>query len=61
MDCLVERVLVPNHPDAPPTGQGLVEWLLYVRSHYLRMPLYLLIPHLMHKAFRGRFPEEESV
>jgi hypothetical protein len=61
MDSLVQRALVPNHPDALPTGQGLVDWLLYVRSHYLRMPLYLLIPHLMYKAFRGRFPGEELV
>lgn len=27
---------------------------LYLRGHYLRMPLYLLIPHLLHKALRWR-------
>lgn len=27
------------------------EFLLYVRSHWLRMPLHLLLPHLLHKAF----------
>lgn len=27
-------------------------WLLYVRGHYLRMPLRLLIPHLVRKSFR---------
>ncbi|MBO6503770.1 MAG: nucleotidyltransferase family protein [Kordiimonadaceae bacterium] len=27
---------------------------LYIRSHYLRMPLYMLIPHLMRKAIQWR-------
>ena len=27
---------------------------LYIRSHYLRMPLYLLLPHLLRKAIRWR-------
>ena len=31
---------------------------LYVRSHYLRMPLHLLIPHLTRKAWMQRFGEE---
>ncbi|HEY9549461.1 MAG TPA: hypothetical protein VIR45_08165, partial [Kiloniellaceae bacterium] len=25
-------------------------WLLYVRAHYLRMPLPLLLPHLLRKS-----------
>ncbi|MEO9150201.1 MAG: nucleotidyltransferase family protein [Burkholderiaceae bacterium] len=28
--------------------------LLYVRSHWMRMPLYLLLPHLAHKAWARR-------
>jgi len=27
-------------------------WLLYIRGHWLKMPLYLLLPHLFHKAFK---------
>lgn len=27
--------------------------LLYIRSHFLRMPLHLLLPHLLTKAWRG--------
>jgi hypothetical protein len=27
----------------------LSRWLLYVRGHYMRMPLHLLVPHLMRK------------
>lgn len=32
----------------------LAKAFLYIRSHYLRMPLYLLIPHLLRKAFAWR-------
>lgn len=32
----------------------LAKAFLYIRSHYLRMPLYLLVPHLTRKAFAWR-------
>ncbi len=35
----------------PRANRGLV-WLMYVRSHWLRMPPHLLVPHLMRKAWR---------
>jgi len=54
MDQLVSRALTPEHPDHPTTATALARWLLYVRSHYLRMPLTLLIPHLLRKGFRKR-------
>lgn len=54
MDQLVGRALTPEHPDHPTTVTALARWLLYVRSHYLRMPLKLLIPHLLRKGFRKR-------
>ena len=56
MDILVCRALRPDHPDNPTVGMALARWLLYVRSHYLRMPLKLLIPHLLRKSFKGRIP-----
>jgi hypothetical protein len=31
---------------------GFARWLLYIRGHYLRMPLHLLLPHLMRKGWR---------
>jgi len=36
--------------------------MLYIRSHYLRMPLYLLLPHLLRKAWmrRGDGDPEET-
>ena len=44
-------------PDARWTG--LARWLLYVRSHYLRMPLSLVVPHLVRKAWMQRFPKQD--
>lgn len=37
-------------------GPGVVpaKLFLYIRSHYLRMPVYLLLPHLVRKALRWR-------
>jgi hypothetical protein len=51
MDRLVALALLPPHPDYPPRARALACWLLYVRSHWLRMPPWLLIRHLLHKAF----------
>jgi hypothetical protein len=50
MDFLFSRAFRPSHPDTrlPMTQPAL--YLLYLRSHYLRMPMYLLIPHLARKA-----------
>ena len=50
MNQLLSRGLMPNHPSCQGAFSGLLMWLLYVRSHYLRMPFHLLIPHLVHKA-----------
>lgn len=40
-----------------PVAQGL----LYVRSHWLRMPPHLLLPHLAHKAWSRRVVDAETV
>ena len=52
MDRLFRRALAPDHPSCTDRLTGIAQWLLYVRSHYLRMPLYLLIPHLVRKSFK---------
>jgi len=57
MDALFTRGLAPDHESCNDSFSGLARWLLYVRSHYLRMPLYLLIPHLVRKAVRRQFKE----
>lgn len=51
MDCLFLRALNPPHPTCNDKWTGLARWLLYMRSHWLKMPLYLLIPHLSRKAW----------
>lgn len=49
MDSLFMRALRPNHPSCDDVGTPLARLLVYIRSHYLRMPLRLLIPHLARK------------
>lgn len=61
MDQLVHSALYPRHPEAESVSIALKHWLLYVRSHYIRMPLHLLVPHLIHKAFRREKVVEESI
>lgn len=48
MDRIVPVALLPN----PADGARLARWLLYVRSHWLRMPPALLARHLAVKAAR---------
>jgi len=51
MDNLVTEALAPG----PDTLRGRsARWLLYVRSHWLRMPPFLLARHLLHQSFRER-------
>ena len=49
MDRLIVWVMVPDHPDFPQRRTAVAQWLLYVRSHWLRMPPGLLLKHLMRK------------
>ncbi len=49
---LLSLALQPHHPSCDGLLAGFARWLLYVRSHYLRMPWHLVIPHLTRKAFR---------
>lgn len=54
MDFLFRRAFSPNQPECklPFTDAALTA--LYIRSHYLRMPPYLLLPHLLRKAWMSR-------
>jgi hypothetical protein len=61
MDFLFLRAFRPDHPECKLPYTGLALSLLYVRSHYLRMPLYLLLPHLVRKAWMRRFNNEDSL
>lgn len=50
---LFEQVLKPPHPSADNKSTRLARWLAFIRSHWLRMPLPLLIYHLGHKALES--------
>ncbi|HEX9592974.1 MAG TPA: nucleotidyltransferase family protein [bacterium] len=54
MDALFSRALAPDHPSCTSRLTAVARWLLYIRAHYLRMPLHLLIPHLVRKAIGNR-------
>jgi hypothetical protein len=54
MDAIVPRAFLGLEPTA---GSRLASELLYIRGHYLRMPLPLLIPHLVRKSIWRRLRE----
>jgi hypothetical protein len=57
---LMARGVQPPHRSAAGGMTGLARWLLYVRGHYQRMPLRLLIPHLVRKAIVSRLPQPKE-
>ena len=52
LDFIYARALRPAHPTASDAWTAWACRALYVRSHWLRMPLPLLAYHLLHKALR---------
>lgn len=58
MAWMLDLALRPDHPSCNQTWTGLARWLLYVRSHALRMPMQLVLPHLVRKYWMRRFPKE---
>ena len=46
------------HPTCDTPAVDTARWLLYVRSHLLRMPPQLALPHLARKAWMRRFPRD---
>ncbi len=51
MDAMLRVALRPDHPDADGPATRLVRGCLYVRAHWMRMPLHRSIPHLARKAW----------
>ncbi len=51
MDWLIPRALPPDHPDCPSRVATFCRWLLFVRSHWIRMPPRLLARHLGYKFY----------
>lgn len=59
MDALLRRALRPDHDSCDDTFTSTARGMLYLRGHYLRMPLHLLVPHLLRKSLR-REPAESQ-
>lgn len=51
MDQLFIPALMPMHRSCEGVFSPFIRWMLYVRGHYLRMPMSLLVIHLSRKAF----------
>ena len=56
---LMDNVLIPTHPDKSNRAAAMAGWLLYLRSHWLRMPPLLLMRHLWIKS-RRKGPGKEQ-
>lgn len=57
MQGLFLAALRPANPSCRRKRDDLARFALYVRGHYLRMPLPLLLPHLLRKALRSDEPD----
>jgi len=51
MDALFRRAFQPPHPSCQDWLTRPALWMLFVRAHWLKMPPWLLLRHLFHKAF----------
>ncbi len=59
MGWLLDRALRPMHPSCNLPFTGVARALLFGRAQWLRMPLRLLVPHLVRKAWMRAFPPED--
>lgn len=55
MDRLVPRALFPPHPERQERRTALARLLLYVRSHWVKMPPLMLTRHLAYKSYVRHF------
>ncbi len=56
VDFLFLNAMASAHWSLRTRHTSAAQFVLYVRSHWLRMPLHLLAPHLLHKSL----PRKES-
>ena len=60
LDACYERALMPVHASCDDPLTGLARLVIYVRSHWLRMPVTLLALHLARKAWLRLQPPAET-
>lgn len=51
LEILLSRVLAPPDPTGEALDVRLARLAMYVRSHWLRMPWYRILPHIVRKAW----------
>ncbi|MCC6917181.1 nucleotidyltransferase family protein [Nitrosomonas sp.] len=61
MHYCVPLALLPQHPDYPARRAKYARMWLYWRSHWLRMPLYRLLPHLAYKFYLSVLPARTEI
>ncbi|MFG6412441.1 nucleotidyltransferase family protein [Roseateles sp. DC23W] len=60
LDACYDRALMPDHASCDQALTGSARLALYVRSHWLRMPMGLLTRHLARKAWLRLQPSEPA-
>ena len=61
MDLLFYRALAPDHVSCNDRWTGLARWMLFVRSHWLKMPPLQLAQHLARKGYKRWMKQKASV
>lgn len=59
LDACYDRALMPKHASCDDAFTGIARLALYVRSHWLRMPLRQLTLHLARKAWLSMLPQPD--
>jgi len=59
MDFCFDRALLPKHASCEQFGNGVARGMVYLRSHWLKMPLGLLVYHLSVKSL-ARFGQKKD-
>ncbi|WP_413284626.1 nucleotidyltransferase family protein [Vibrio sp. MA40-2] len=59
-DFAFKQVFSHHFPPHRRAAHSVVEFILYIRGHLKRMPLHMLIPHLLVKSIRSIFNKEEK-
>jgi hypothetical protein len=57
MDTILRAAIAGQQAGGHSAFVDVSRWLLYIRGHYLRMPLHMLIPHLVRKGLQRRGEE----
>ncbi len=60
LDWIYENVFSGTHPSVARWGSGLAMSALYLRGHWIRMPIHLLVPHLSRKVFNSMKPKKSA-